>query len=393
MATPGWAGSGLPVALWLLVAWAFSGCSRTIPVSESYGTSRDPAARRSLNGTSVLAGMARQRGMRAVVSSRVTPRIEKYDAVVWFGQPGVFPDPEVRSRIDIWLGKDPGRLLVFVGWDHDAAASYWDEVASRSAGASALPALRKRAGAMARSDAPESGLEDDPACWWFRIEYGPRTRISSVKDSRRSAIDTSTGQVELGRCRLVPRRGRAQTFLSSGDPDAPVAFWANDSAVAGRQVLVISNGSFLLNGALLDSGARQLAGRVLDELAPEAGESPEILWLTSGPVGWSDQIWENETAWSWINQPPLNFVVPHFIVLGVCFLFALLPVLGRRRKLEADLQPGFARHLEAVGQLAARKADAAAIESWRRQVEQRSGRKSSALPFASPTPPSPEPFR
>lgn len=367
------------------LALCLAGCQTGESVNETYGTSRSPAAARSLNGTSVLAELFRQRGYRPAVASRVTPRISRFHLVVWFDAPGATPDPEIRKRIDDWLLGDPERRLLYVGGDHDAAVAYWDQAARHESAAQASSALRRRAEAMARADSPVTESASDPDRWWFEVEPGVRTRLDSVITESGRKVDTSGSPVELGHIRLVPA-GRSSSLLRA-EGDDPLAFFPDDpGGQRSGQVLVAGNGSFLLNGALLDGAARRLADEVIDALAPKDGMSRHALFLASGSLGWSDTIYENVTAWSWINQPPLSFVVPHFLVLGVCFLFTLLPVLGRRRKLETDEQPGFARHLEAIGQLAARKSSAAAVDNWHRQVSARSGKPATAKPVRVPDP-------
>ncbi len=369
-----WPRAGVWPHLLLAVAFCLPGCQSGGGVDETYGTSRSPSAARSLNGTTVFAELLRQKGYRPTIASRVTPRIARYGLIVWFHTPGGVPDPAIRKRIDDWLLADSTRRLLYVGGDHDAAVSYWDGVGRGETGAQARTALRQRAEAMARADSPSTVPgTPDPDCWWFDVSHGSRMKLDSVVVDAGRKLDTSGSTVELGRIRLVP--GNRSRELLSGSGDAPLAFYpADPDGHRTGQVLVVSNGSFLLNRSLIDTASRQLATEVIGELAADPDSSRHVVFLVSGSLGWSDTVYENETAWSWINQPPLSFVVPHFLVLGVCFLFTLLPVLGRRRKLEADEQPGFARHLEAIGQLAARSSGASAIDGWRKQVAVRRGK-------------------
>ena len=60
---------------------------------------------------------------------RLSPRLsERADAIVWFPDDFEPPTPEVRRWLEDWLIEEPGRTLIYVGRDFDAARWYWKKI-------------------------------------------------------------------------------------------------------------------------------------------------------------------------------------------------------------------------------------------------------------------------
>lgn len=373
-----------------LLLIAESGCASSPMDAEVYGTSPLPAARHSPSGTSVFAALIRRMGNRVHVSSRLTPAIRRFGTIVWFGPAGQMPGAEIRTGIDQWLAEDPSRQLVYVGWDFDCAEARWGRIAARARGEQARIALREQGRAALHRDRIIQPPAADPECWWFAVETGPRQPLTSLRlGSEVVAVEGA----ELGRWRLVPALGDnggagVVAALAEGQPFAfelphPQAGWQVP------QVTVINNGSYLLNYQLLFPGNRRMA----TDLAHRICQNRQpVLFLSTEGATWSDQAYELETPWSWIRHRPMNLIVPHLLVAGLLFVFSLVPALGRPRRLEADDQPGFARHVRAIGHLAARSCDAQTIRRWwiTTHSAPSAGREDSRPP-TSPSGPSPPP--
>jgi|GEM_PF-3855403 len=342
-----------------------SGCARPGEISDSYGTLTTFDSRSSINGTSVLADVIRQNGNQVVTGGRITPRIERFGAVVWFAaKDSGCPDPDVSQRISHWLENDRARKLIYVGWDADTSVEFWsDAVITSSGGADARALLRRRARAMAEQENIGEGLEASTvSCDWFRIEKGPRQELDRLVGQDGRVFDVSGGDVELGAVRLMPRTRLAGSAILKTDNDVPFAYSTFSSPSAEwHNVYVVSNSSFLLNYSLLKPANRELASALLDEVG---GLEGPVLFLHSGHISWSDAIYEKQTAWSWINQPPVRTIVPHVLVIGLLFIFSVFPVLGRPKAVENGLQPGLGRHVDAVGQLIVRSGKTSETEYW-----------------------------
>lgn len=354
------------------------GCyERSESVPEVYGTRRGWEGRQSLNGTSVLAGLFRRRGHDVVVDNRISPRIGRFGTIVWFVDPEKgCPSPEVADLLSNWLSGGSGRRIVFAGWGYNAGEAFWTEGVEAGIGTQRRMAERKRAESMARWDAVRwsAPQEDSPRtgdCRWFRTDFGPREILAGVETERGQVIPLSGGSVELSPERLLPvsDTGRVVTWFRSTS-GVPLVFESQEAASApGASVVVVSNGSFLLNYGLANPVHRVLVDAFLERLEPVQGP---VLFVSAADLRFSDRLIENKTAWSWINQPPLPGIVPHFLVLVLLFLVSRLPILGRPVRLQWEQQPGFGRHLQAVGQLLRRSAKADQIREWRKAATRRS---------------------
>ncbi len=122
------------------------------------------------------------------------------------------------------------------------------------------------------------------------------------------------------------------------------------------QILVVANGSWLLNLPLVEHEHRRLAGRLIDSCGPPG----RVCFLESGPGG--PRISESDknlpllvrafTVW------PLSVVLLHLTLVGILFCFCVFPIFGRPRNLPVETVSDFGKHVAAVGELLERRADA-----------------------------------
>jgi hypothetical protein len=119
--------------------------------------------------------------------------------------------------------------------------------------------------------------------------------------------------------------------------------WPNHS-----RVVIVNNGSGLLNYPLMTSG-QSASTDVVMEFLPDSGE---VLFLESGerdpPIVSGDGP---PTMWAWMREKPLNYILPHFIVLGIVACFVFFPILGRPRRGVHKATTSFRRHILAIGRL------------------------------------------
>ena len=90
-------------------------------IKDDYGESRGHSGKQSVNGTAALVDMFEQAGCKVRRWSRMSPRLQSADVIVWI--PDSFSAPSVAHRrfVDEWLQDDAGRTLIYVGRDFDAA--------------------------------------------------------------------------------------------------------------------------------------------------------------------------------------------------------------------------------------------------------------------------------
>ena len=158
------------------------GCSsRDIETQYGRRVGSEPA---SVNGTGVLADMFQRAGHAVFTWQSLSPKLSRRaDCIVWFPDDICPPDRKTRGWLEHWLEARPGRTLVYVGRDFDAAPGYWDAV---------LPGARQTSPARSR-----------PASM-------PPRPVSLPCGSRLPAIRNAIGSrsmASIGRARCDPWKG------------------------------------------------------------------------------------------------------------------------------------------------------------------------------------------
>ena len=179
------------VPLLLLV----SGCTEGI--ESGYG-SRAPAHRRSVNGTTVLSELFEEAGHRVSSWRWLSPRLdEEADVIVWFPDDFEPPSAEVCEWLNTWLEAVPGRTLIYVGRDYDAAPTYWENV--RPGASDELADEYARRLADARSTFRESRpMQSTPLeCDWFTIDPARNRREGRFRDPCKLFLHRAVGTREF----------------------------------------------------------------------------------------------------------------------------------------------------------------------------------------------------
>lgn len=376
-------------------------------IVETYGKKTSRGGE-SVNGSSVLAAMFEHAGHRVEATSYLSRRATAFDVIVWF--PDNFQPPAASHRefLENWLAEEPNRTLIYVGRDFDAAAPYWQTALSTAPPGEVREVLHRFAQAEATHDGRRAGMPKERYSRWFTVQRdAPRLDVRGVRGEWAAGIDASQAAITLRSRFGVPtktlpksaaagaagtgpvtvgpgpksnrnRRSRQKAspampftvtpdFDEAADTDDRTAVWlesdTGDPIVmqhtnrrrwgADRQLLVVTNGSFLLNLPLVNREHRKLAGRLIDA----CGDPGHVLFLESGPggppivSGFTSGGWEVLTVW------PFGAITMHLALLGILAGFALYPIFGRPRPLPPEAPSEFSKHAEAVGELLARTGD------------------------------------
>src|SRR5689334_3531609 len=121
--------AGIACAVVLILVGAILAGRRDEQLPTVYGRRRGGEAGRSVNGTAVLADMFRAHGDTVTTMSRFSPRLDKYETIVWVPDDFEPPDEKHRQRLIEWLQAGNERTLVYVGRDYNAAIDYWERMA------------------------------------------------------------------------------------------------------------------------------------------------------------------------------------------------------------------------------------------------------------------------
>jgi len=337
--------------LFLLLA----GCSRDLDTV--YGQRQGPGASASVNGTAVLGEMFEQAGHRVFSWPSLSPRLSKRaDCIVWFPDDFTPPSKEVRKWLEHWLKEEPNRTLICVGRDFDAAPWYWKHV---------LPDAPQEQRALVQAELSSAEdyfsfkrryLPKSDDCKWFAIDKSPPLRqVKTLKGdaSWLDGIDGSKTDIEL-RSRLTP----------SIDPDGEVLLRSGDDVLVSRnprdesQLIVVANGSFLLNLPLVNHEHRKLASKLIGAIGPPG---KTVVFLESGPGGppihSKDPAATTATGLEIFNVWPTNWILLHLAAVGVLFCFSRWPIFGRPKTCETANDSDFGRHVDALADLLRRSRD------------------------------------
>ncbi len=351
---------GEPAAwIWLPLVLMVGCQNQTSQMSTEYGKINGLEGGISLNGTGVFSDMFVARGFKLKRSLRISPRIKNYQTLVWFPDSRSCPKSDAVDAINNWLESGESRTLIYVGRGYTAQGDYLSEVMRNSPSEQKEEILRL----ISETELPENDLEsawwkdDLSTCDWFRredqefektrdlsgtlvppgldveIEQSSMLVPSNSTSRRRSWVSTP----------LVTANGRDFAFKLNQAPEK------NDS---DSKLVVITNGSFLLNYSLVDRDDRIIAGKLIDLCDPTG----DVMFLESGPNGIrvSKTDTNNHNNWAWIAEPPLRYIIPHFLMWGILFCFVYFPIFGRPRKMKIKSASTFRSHVNALGRMIGR---------------------------------------
>lgn len=354
------------IAALLCLAGLANGCGRDDALETAYGE-RLGSAGLSVNGTSVLADMFREAGCRPVTVSYLASRLEQYDVVVWAPDDFSLPSEEVRAFLEEWLTAQPDRTLVYIGRDYQAACDYWTETRTLAPADLQYEFLRRAARARSAHSRDRLQMPDEAVCDWFVIRRDfAGEHVPSLEGPWSVGIDVSRSRIWSQGRLDIPSDAELQQ-LGDGDADnstQPVsytplltsgervlAFRASRADWNGSQILVVANGSFLLNLPLVNHQHRQLAGHLISA-CPGAAAVAFLESGAGGPLVMDRGDQKNEET-----RRTRVLLTAHWFFLGALFCFAVFPIFGRPRTIDREPVADFGQHVEALASLLQRTGD------------------------------------
>lgn len=342
-----------------------AGCAAE-DIDGTYGMRRGTPGGASVNGTSVLAGMFEARGCRVTTWRRLSPKLEECDVIVWAPDDFQPPTQEQERFLDAWVWRKKGRTLIYLGRDYDATIAYWRQVIPGSPPEQALERSRRLAMAQAAHDARRAAMPKEARGAWFVLRReGARRRVERLEGPWSTGVDAARAEIEVAARLAIPGDGggedaavpwlprhegrRFEALLRSGEDALVTRITSADGQ--GSRILIVVNGSFLLNLPLVHREHRKLAGKLIGECGPPR----RVVFLESGEGG--PRVFDKEpgenapTGFEILTVWPIGVIVLHLIVLGITACFAAFPIFGRPRQPRPAGTSDFGRHVEAVGQL------------------------------------------
>jgi hypothetical protein len=347
----------LSIVLTAALGIASSGCSA--PLETTYGRVRSA----SINGTGVLAELFREQGHTVRTAVRLSDELKQWaDVIVRFAPYSGPPREDEADWYSSWLDEGSERRLIYVPRDFEAGAEYWSEVLQhlpKNASQSQRERAEKLKKEAERPDPSPPWLKPPPVARpdeWFAVESpkpAPGPVVCKTLDGPwASGVDPARASIT----REETLKVESETVLLKGDGKPLAIEWTRPN---GSRVLVVANGSFLLNEPLTNPARQPLARRV-------------VLWPGIDPRKLA--FVESQFVLGAAEQPPWPYpsywVLGQLLALGLAVCLARAAWLGRPPAEPSMGEDRPAAHPEALGALLARSGRAgearALLETYRR---------------------------
>jgi hypothetical protein len=327
-----------------LFALAVSGCGSDLDTT--YGKRRGT----SLNGTSVLTSMLRESGHEVRTAIRLNDELADWaEGLVRFAP---YPGPPARDEAmwyRNWLAAGRDRWLIYVARDFDTVAEYWktvgDDLADTSGADRRTEAEQKRSAAADWvAKLPKKAKPAADRVEWFEAEtaWNPPRVCTKLSGPWAAGIDAATAGLTVHE----PLKTDRGIILLEGDGKPLVV----DKVIGQGSILIIANGSFLLNEAVVNPARRPLAELVIQWAAREAKQ----VGLVEGAFVLGGEQ-STPTIWDLLRRiPSLRWVAVQVGLAALLASLARAPRLGRPRPDPPSGADRPAEHALALGALLAR---------------------------------------
>jgi hypothetical protein len=339
-------------------------------IDTEYGRQHGREYGASVNGTGVIAEMFTQAGHHVTARSALSPAVENADVIVWFPDDFDPPPRQVRQWFENWMRSGYERTLVYVGRDFDAEPLYWEKAIAR-APAEKHAEMQKHLEAAKvrvqmtreiRADGPATG--ERPQDGWFRISRPEKAEppensganvAQSLQGEWSETIDPAKTEIVLNDLLTVENSHDALLYTD----DSAIVSRVSRPEFRDGQLLLVQNGSFLLNLALVNHEHRHLAAQLIDAVEEHSGSESTVVFLESDesgvPIRNQEPRVQPPTEADY--PPPISDMLYHAIVLAIVVTIGSWPIFGRARRLAEPPLSDFGQHVESLGDLLKRSRD------------------------------------
>ena len=378
---------------WTVVLVAMvTGCTNPTLRTE-FGVREGAAGRESLHGSGVLSEMFRQNGCRVATLNAFSRRLNDFNVVVWFADDFSGPSDVQQQVIRNWLADREHRAWIWIGRDYNAVPRYTESILGQVT--DARRAWLFRAHSLLKHESRRTSRQ--PPTWpgLFHMERLPAARAATgiiAPPDWQTGVDLARLDIPVAE-RLVLYREESQApnapgstklssarssqepsgensdyqpadpqhWLTSGDAQYWQARILLDSAEGPLVVqfsgwedygklLVVANGSLLMNAGLANRQNRRLA----EKIVAECGEGQKVAFLLTDERH-RRAAWQNDSSQQhrarWFFAWPLGAVLAHLLIGAAIVVWMYFPIFGKARNVEDRPPVEFARHLEAMGEL------------------------------------------
>ncbi len=358
----------------------------TESLATKYGRLRGDGYANSVNGTAVLARMFQDAGHKVTVATRLSPRVLDAEVMVWAPDDYTPPNDEVRNYFLRWFDYNAGQTLIYIGRDFDAAPQYWQDIHDVTEDLRVARVEREAAFAESGHLTARFQVEDAQDADWFVTDTrSPPVQVKKLAGDWAEGVDAAQTDISLDVRLSVPKAKPESPLefesLLIGDGESLVTRITRKDGKG--EILVVQNGSFLLNYPLVRHEHRKLAGKLIEH----CGSPGKVVFLESDATGLSiveKDVPSQTYAFAVLKVWPINIIMLHAAMLGILYCFARYPIFGRPRGLPSETTADFGTHVTALGELLGKTKNANYAQQrlmhYRQQGQRASGRTHRALP-------------
>jgi hypothetical protein len=364
----------------LMLVVVVTGCAGEDELDDVYGLRRGTHAS-SVNGTVVLSSMFEEADFRVYSWRRLAPRLEAYQTIVWFPNDFGPPSDEQRVFLEDWLAEEANRTLVYVGRDYDASVDYWRMILPQTPVAEREEVMRRAAESLAEQMTRRLAMPKDDCFEWFVVQRGAaRRQITELSGDWAENLNGEEAAIRVTGQLTIPDAEQLESYRDQLEENVPtevprfrqllvgdgttLVYQLTKPSWVNSKIIVVANGSFLLNLPLVNHQHRRLAGRLIRA----CGEPAKVAFLESGPGG--PPISRRDMA-----QDPRNdarrrervLLATHWLILGLVYCLCVLPIFGRPKRGQQPMVADFGKHVQALGAMLQQGGDR---EYAREKIEQ-----------------------
>jgi hypothetical protein len=286
------------------------------------------------------------------------------DVAVYFQPHHDAPPEDTLDLLDVWLSdvSTGRRSLVYVVRDYDARIDLVRGVLEWAEGELATLASERLRDLESDEYRLRCSVPFFSTPWFFYEKALQPTRCEAIWTSSPWNQQVRAELADLvysGRIEALDEGARTGALSALVEcPAGPVVAEKllgdpQDHPEGRNRVIVVSNGSFLVNYALINKEHRALALA----LSRELGAGRRVAFIEDPPSRRVHAREEGEgeapdvpTGLSLLAVWPLNGVLVQLLLVGVLYALYRFPILGRPRSPRQEV-PGFSLHVEALGSL------------------------------------------
>ena len=189
--------------------------------------------------------------------------------------------------------------MVYIGRDYEAACDYWQTVLPTAPADQRIEVMRRGAEARSRHDNARIDMPQDECSEWFVMRRDfPGHRVDQLDGWWSDGVDVAKAEIwSQGRLDIPSQQELSKLWKNATPPvymqpdyqyqpllqsgDETLVYEVSNSAWRNGRILVVANGSFLLNLPLVNHQHRALAGTLIDS----CHVADTVAFLESGAGG------------------------------------------------------------------------------------------------------------